>query len=857
MNAVNVVDIERSLRLLATDGSTFEVRAISAERGRKVTYSGYFTDPKKAASEIAHTCTNAIGVYTTLNPVRPELLARCAHRIAPVLEKNTTTGDQHIVRRRRLLIDIDGVPVAGISASEQEHQAALDLASEIEHELTQRGWPQPLRGDSGNGAHLDYAIDLPADDGGLVERVLHAAQAHFGCTLSTGSGDITLKVDTTNKNPSRITKIFGTPARKGDNLPERPHRMSCIVSAPEVLEVVPRELLEAFADEYAPRAETQRQQSTPRPMQQRETLDAEAWLAKHGIAVKNTNRQWVGKQGPGTLFELEECPGNSDHSRGEAHVEQHASGAITAGCQHQSCTWDWDWLREKYDGPKETRHKRNQRAPHETPADDLAERRERKRRKAQYDMGGDSAGYGPGGGYRLTDLGNARRFADANTSRLRYVKSRGQWLVWDGRRWKPDQLSSESKAAKSVVAGLYAEVASVALAQAEAVNAGSAPSNDYLDGLKKWAADSAKAPRVAAMIKLAESEPEIAAESSIWDSDPWLLNVANGTIDLRTGSLRPHRQDDMITKISPAEFDENARAPEWQRFLSEVVPDLEVQSWLQRFLGYCLTGSVREQKFSFWVGKGGNGKNVMADAVIAAMGEYAMIGAPDLLLEKKNEAHPTELADIEGRRLVLCSEIEPGRSWAEARIKQITGDKTIKARRMKQDFYEFDATSKLVVLANTKPRVRGTDDGIWRRMCLVPWTVQIAEEKKDRQLLSRLVGNELPGILAWLVRGCLEWQRSGLRSANAIDKATADYRANQDTLGLWIRERCLESPHAWAATAALYEDYIEWCKVEQISHPWARRTFRERLLERTGISEHDKTVARGLSGIQLLTSVRP
>jgi putative DNA primase/helicase len=354
------------------------------------------------------------------------------------------------------------------------------------------------------------------------------------------------------------------------------------------------------------------------------------------------------------------------------------------------------------------------------------------------------------------------------------------------------------------------------------------------------------------MMALARSEPELSARPQDFDHDPWLLNVANGTIDLRDGELRKHRQSDMITMLTDVEYKPDASANEFTRFLEQVIPDADVRDWTQRYLGYCLTGLVTEQKFAFWVGKGGNGKNVCADVVTATLGEYAMVGAPDLLLEKHGEAHPTELADIEGKRLVVCSEIEPGRSWAEARIKQITGDKTIKARRMKQDFYEFAASGKLVVLANTKPKVRSRDNGLWRRMSLQPWTVQVPQHEQDKQLLSRLIANERPGVLAWLVRGCLAWHNRGLADPRAIVLATSEYRKQEDVIGMWIADCCRLDPSAWQETTKLYESYKSWCKDAGNDRPWSLKAWMGELVERPGIARRSNGYSRGLEGIRLL-----
>lgn len=847
---MNAQEIERSLRLLHDTGATFEIRALGNERGYPVTLSGYFTDAAVAAAAVVRSCGGMTGVYTTLNPVRPELAARCMNRIARA-GKSGTTADPHVLRRTRLLIDIDGVPVAGISATADEHAAALALAAEIESDLTALGWPRPLRGDSGNGAHLDYAIDIPADDDGLVARVLQAAHAHYGRAV----GDVTLKIDTSNKNPARITKVFGTPARKGEDLPERPHRMSRIVAAPDVLVTVPRDLLEKLASSApapqrpaAPGAALGASRAAPRGTLA--AYDVPAFIARYGIDLRGT-KPWDG----GTLYELAICPMNADHNRGEAHIAQHASGAVSAGCFHESCHLDWDWLREHFEGPRPVAGQRPlagaapASAAPTAPPDELAARRARQHTQLAL-PGAGHAGIGPGGGYRLTDLGNARRFADQQHDGLRYVQAWGQWLSWDGARWRRDSLGAAQEAAKRVVASVYAEAARLATRAAAAIGVGETVVAVPVDEIAKHARDSAKRGRIDAMVGLARSEPELARDHGCWDVDPWLLNVRNGTIDLRTGELAPHAQTDMLTMIARVEYDIGALAPRFEAFLERMQPDVDVRMWLQRYLGYALTGDVREQCLAFFYGGGSNGKSVLLDVVLALLGDYGLRAAPDLVLAKHGEAHPTELADLEGKRLVVCSEIEQGRMWAESTIKRITGDNTISARRMRQDFYTFPATHKLVVAANTRPTVRGTDHGIWRRMRLMPWAVTVADHEQDRTLAEQLIATEGPGILAWLVRGCLGWQRLGLPVPAAITAATADYRAGQDVIGRWIDDRC--ELIGWQATASLYADFVEWCKDEGIT-AWSRRIWIDRLAERDGITtaKMERSTVRAVVGISL------
>jgi len=353
------------------------------------------------------------------------------------------------------------------------------------------------------------------------------------------------------------------------------------------------------------------------------------------------------------------------------------------------------------------------------------------------------------------------------------------------------------------------------------------------------------------MVSLAESEAPIAATPDAFDRDPWLFNVENGTINLQTGELRPHRQTDMITKIAPVAYVADADCPRWDAFLARVLPDLEVRVVVQRYLGYCLTASVREQVLQFAYGAGANGKSVLLDVMLAIFGDYGLRAAADLVLAKHGETHPTELADLEGRRLVVVSEIEQGKAWAESLIKRITGDTTITARKMRQDFYSFAASHKLVIAANTKPTVRGTDHAIWRRMRLIPFEVTIPPAERDKDLVGKLL-EEGPGILAWLVRGCLDWQRDGLGASTAIEVATEEYQHDQDVLGHWIAETCELGEAQWSATTLLYENYVAWCKASG-RDPWTRDTMRARLIERPGIRDarRDCGRIRGLAGIAL------
>jgi putative DNA primase/helicase len=418
----------------------------------------------------------------------------------------------------------------------------------------------------------------------------------------------------------------------------------------------------------------------------------------------------------------------------------------------------------------------------------------------------------------LTDLGNARRLVARYGKDIRYCHPWGRWLVWDGGRWAKDETGMVLQLAKERVRSIYAEAA---------VTADETARKAIADHARR----SESAMRIRAMVSLAESEPGVPVLPNEMDRHEWLFNVKNGTIDLRTGELRPHRREDILTKIVPVEYDPVAECPTWLAFLERIMAgNRNLIGFLQRAAGYSLTASTQEQCFFLLHGTGANGKSVFLTTLLAATGDYGIQAAPVLLLKKSGESHPTEVADLFGARLVVATETEAGRRLAENLVKQLTGGDRLKARFMRQDFFEFNATHKIWLATNNKPTVRGTDYAIWRRIKLVPFTVTIPPEERDGSLPEKL-RRELPGILAWAVKGCLEWQARGLDEPAEVTTATSAYRDEQDALGGFIRDRCVVQPCAKVSAMGLYRAYVEWCG-ENGEHPMAQRNFGMRLTER-------------------------
>ena len=417
--------------------------------------------------------------------------------------------------------------------------------------------------------------------------------------------------------------------------------------------------------------------------------------------------------------------------------------------------------------------------------------------------------------FRLTDLGNAERLIARHGDDLRYCHPWSKWLVWDGKRWAVDASGEVERRASETVTAMYHEAD---------------PGGGSIDkALATHAIRSEARSRIEAMIALGRSRPSTPVQPEQLDADPWLLNVENGTVDLRSGELREHRREDLITKLVPVEYDPSAEAPIFDGFLTRILPSQALRGFLQRAFGYAATGVAREEILLVAHGGGDNGKTTLAKAVMEALGGYSMSAAPDLLLAKRG-AHPTELADLFGARLVAAVESEEGRRLNESLVKQLTGRDPIKARRMREDFWEFEPTHTIFFATNHKPEIRGTDHAIWRRIKLIPFEVKIPEHDKDKELPEKL-RTELSGILAWIVRGCLEWQRTGLGEPDEVAAATGQYREEMDALAGFIEDRCVVRPDAWARFSDLYASYKEWCE-ESNERPEKKRRFADSLTER-------------------------
>jgi putative DNA primase/helicase len=433
---------------------------------------------------------------------------------------------------------------------------------------------------------------------------------------------------------------------------------------------------------------------------------------------------------------------------------------------------------------------------------------------------------GPGGeegsgsrppGRNPTDLGNARRLVARHGHNLRYVVADREWRVWEGGLWRPDRTLEVIRLAKETVEAMHEE--------AEA-----APTEELRRELLAHGLASEASARIRAMVELAASEPEVVALPEQFDRDPWLLNAANGTVDLRTGALRGHRREDLITRIAPVRFDQGAEAPGWEAFLSRITEgNAGLVQYLQRVAGYTLTGLTREHALFILYGPGGNGKTTFVEALRACLGGYAAQADFGSFLSG-SRGIPNDIARLAGCRLVTAAEVDEGRRLDESRVKQLTGGDRVTARFLFREFFEFDPAFKLFLITNHRPEVRGTDHGLWRRIHLVPFDVTIPEEEIDSSLREKLL-EELPGILNWAVQGCLAWQERGLDPPDEVRAATESYRREMDLAGTFIEDCCSVGEDRSIRAADLYPAYLAWCRSVG-EQPLSQKGLGARLTER-------------------------
>lgn len=424
-------------------------------------------------------------------------------------------------------------------------------------------------------------------------------------------------------------------------------------------------------------------------------------------------------------------------------------------------------------------------------------------------------------------LANAQRLVEHYGEQMLYVEGIG-WHIY-GPPWRHDEL-----AIQRLAQGLGKIIADEAAAMAPWVAA--APDKATrehrqkdMDRRFKWAGQSESQPTIE--FSLAMARPLLAEQAAAMDADPDLLGLPSGVLDLRTMNHRRYRHSDRITKVAGCDFDLRASAPTWRRVIDEAMGgDAELIDFLQRLAGYTLSGRRGEHLLPVFWGSGANGKSTVLGALQAVMGGYASSAAPGLLIQRHGDHHPTALADLQGRRLVVVSETGETGRLNEEQVKLLTGGDLITARRMRQDFYTFAPSHLLVLQTNHRPRVSGTDEGIWRRLRLVPFNVTVPPGRRDPRLPEKLRA-ELPGILNWCLDGWRRYLEHGFNEPAAVRVATSEYRTASDQVGLFLDECCVVDNLVTETAANLYRCYAQWAQ-DAGERPRSQRDFGMRLSER-------------------------
>jgi P4 family phage/plasmid primase-like protien len=398
-----------------------------------------------------------------------------------------------------------------------------------------------------------------------------------------------------------------------------------------------------------------------------------------------------------------------------------------------------------------------------------------------------------------TEQGDAALFAAKHAGRIRYVEAWSKYIGWDGKRWT---LEGGERLARTAWRDNLRDMLRDAAKETDP---------DRVKKLTEYARKRMTSAAEESTIKLAKALLHVNHKSL--DADPYVLNLENGILDLRTMQLGPHDPAKLCTRLAPVLWEPGATCPAWLSFLNwAMCGRQDLIDYLQRFFGLCLSGDSSHEKLHVFFGDGSNGKTTVIMVAEGMLGDYAARAPSKLLMKARHEAHPTEIADFAGCRMVTLAETEEDQQIDEQILKLIASKDPTKARRMREDFWEFEPTHKSILLTNHKPRVLGQDRGAWRRLVLVPWEATIEDDRKDTQLPNRLKDTELPGILQWAAAGYLAVQRDGLRPPKPVQDATAGYRIDEDTVARFVESECERGAEFSVQARPLCESFNAWAR---------------------------------------------
>lgn len=441
----------------------------------------------------------------------------------------------------------------------------------------------------------------------------------------------------------------------------------------------------------------------------------------------------------------------------------------------------------------------------------------------------------------LDDVGRSEQFVEHLDGTARFIVENKQWAFWEDGAWKADRGTKIFRKAVDFTGMLK-----------DAVELSDDPKERAKQQIMISKARSIASVR--AMATLAESHPDIVTNVTDWDTNPWLLGTKNGIVDLKTGAFSARTQDDLMLRATACDFDPAARCPKWDAFLAQILPAEGLAAFMERMLGYSMAGITTEQMFMFLYGQGANGKSTLLEVTTKLLGDYTWRGSAALVTEGRQEGNQdVVMGPLLQQRFLVASEIKQQAKLAEARVKDLTGGDRLQGRLLYGQSFQFDPTHTLWLYGNYKPRVAGTDNGIWRRMMLVPFDFTIADNKKNTNLTNELLA-ESSGILNRLIAGCLDWQKQGANPPPIIMAARSAYREEEDAIGEFIRDECELEPKSVIPRTQLFAAYDAWCQASH-THPFAPRNFYDRVRHIDGVEDDDAKVdgkkVRVLRGIRL------
>ena len=447
--------------------------------------------------------------------------------------------------------------------------------------------------------------------------------------------------------------------------------------------------------------------------------------------------------------------------------------------------------------------------------------------------------------YSLDEIGNAVMFASIIRSKIRFCEDLSAWRVWNGKNWAKDDATL----------WLHARlIARIRFRQAKSkynlmtTNGIAVTKNEVL----KWAKKSASKSGIKAMLDVASKLPKMTASLKDLDKDIFLFNCQNGTVDLRTGVLKKHDLNDMLTHLSNASYIPGSPCPAWLKFIDEItLGNSELQKYLQEVLGYCLSGSVKEQVMFILVGKGANGKSTFLDAFINVLGTYAKTTPAHTFVNSESRALRNDLARLAGARFVSAVEINTGKKLDEALVKGLTGGDRITSRFLGKEYFEYIPQAKFFLAVNVFPEVSGSDDGIYRRLRVIPFEAAFAPHQMDKDLPNKL-RREAEGILAWAIEGFKRWyERGSLLEPELVTDASMDFREQMDAVGSFLGDSCVLDSGASVQVGSLHDAYIEWANRNAVE-PISKKLFGI-LVRQKGYKQKKSGKTRSWKGLKFIS----